>query len=496
MSVPALSVSRVTLCIVLVATALLAVPSAALAQSECVQDPAGDVENRDQSTITEFPQADILAACTDYTAEVLEVSVRVAQPTDPETDPGWADFASTVGVAVDVGGAEGEEFDVNYARFPNGETEVRVFVHDTPEVLCTFEGIYDGVRYRIPIPADCIGNPAQVNVAAFIFYTSSVPNQASMGYYDEVPPRPNFRGPFTTADDPATAVQRLAGPSRVDTAIAVSRDDFSGGAAGAVVLARADLFPDALVAAPLATAVDGPLLLTPGFAVPQIVEDEIQRVLPGGGTVYLSGGIVALEDGIRTEIEALGYSVVRAAGDSRYATAVEVARAANPDPALIVVADGNTFPDALVGGSLAAAEGGVAILSNGTQLDDTASAYLAEHPDADVLAIGVIAAQAVPDAPSIAGSDAFATSVAVAQQRYPGASGAAIASGTNFPDGLAGGAHAARRGLPLLLSYPDVLPDSVAGYLSGAAPLSPIFMYGGVVALSNQVERDAAASLG
>jgi putative cell wall-binding protein len=486
--------SRAPMVVVLAILSALLVAAPAAAESECVSDAVGDVEDRSDGSTTDLEQADILAVCTSHTADVLEVTVRVAAPTDPETDEAWADFASAVGVAVDTDGDGAEEYDINYGRFPDGVARVAVFDHESGDQLCTAEGGYDTVRYTMRVPRSCIGDPQAVSTAAFIFYSSSVADQASAGFYDEVPERPDFRGPFTTAADPQTGALRLAGPSRVDTAITVSQDDFEDQSAQAVVLARADLFPDALVAAPLAVAKGGPLLLTPSFAVAQVVEDEIQRVLPAGGTVYLSGGTAALSEDVRTEVEALGYAVERLAGDTRYQTAVAVAEAAVAEPALIVVSDGNTFPDALVGGSLAAHEGGVEVITDGTTLDAAASAYLEAHPDAEVVAVGDVAAQAVPEATAIVGPDAFATSVAVAEARYPDSTGAAIASGTNFPDGLTGGAHAARAGIPLLLSWPDVLPDAVAAYLAAGAPIDPVVLYGGVAALSQQVEADAAAS--
>lgn len=504
-----LAASRRYLCVLLAIIALLALPTPAMAESECVQDAAQDVYDRSTQSIVPRPEADILAACFIHDTDVLEISVRVAEPTDPATHPAWADFNTAVGAAVDTNDDGTEEFDVNYGRFGDGRVGVTVFHHDTRELRCTAEGLYDGVRYRMLIPTSCIGDPAQVSAAAFIIFDSSPATQEEEGFVDDVPEYPNcqppcsseelrtgFRGPFDTAEDPATAVQRLAGLSRVDTAVAISQADFDAGAAGAVVLARADQFPDALVAAPLAVATDAPLLLTPSFALAQAVEDELQRVLPEGGTVYLSGGEAALSGDVEAEVEALGYTVVRVAGLTRYATSVEIARIADPDPQLIVVANGNDFPDALVGGSLAGHEGGVEIISDGPQLSAEGEAYLAEHPDAEVLAIGSVAAEAVPSATAIAGDNAFATSVAVATQRYADVDGVALASGTNFPDGLAGGAHAGRRGIPLLLSWPDVLPDSVADYLTSIQPVSDVYAYGGVAALSYQVEVDAMAAVG
>lgn len=479
----------------LLAFALLAIaPTPAHAESECQADAQGDVVRRDDESVSDKPEVDILVICLSHTPDDISVTVRVTSPTDPATHPAWEDFGAAIGVAVDTDGDGTEDFDLNYGRFPDGTVQVGVFEHEEGGYLCEGDGTFDGVRYRLTASRDCLGNPQQVSMAAFMFY-ESVSTEPGVGFFDEVPAYPELAGPYSTAPDPETAAVRLEGPSRVDTAIAVSQDTFEDGAAEAVVLARAELFPDALVATPLAVAKNAPLLLTPSHAVAQIVEHEIERVLPEGGTVYLSGGTAALSDDVVTELEDLGFAVERLAGDTRYETAVAVASEAVAEPELIVVSDGNTFPDALVGGSLAAFEGGVEIISDGTQLDESATAYLQAHPDAEVVAVGQVAAEAVPDATAIVGEDAFATSVAVARARYPEASSVTIASGTNFPDGLTGGAHAARNGAPLLLTTPDLLSEVVADYLAERSPLQSVTLYGGTVALSYEVERQAATAV-
>jgi hypothetical protein len=486
--------ARAVLLVVLPALLLLGPPAAA--ESECLSDPAGDVVDRSGPRVAERPEADVLAACWDHRATELEIAVRVAAPTDPAADPAWAGFGSAVGAAIDTDGDGTEDVDANLGRFDDGAVRTGVFDHDSGALLCDAPGSFDGVRYRMVIPRSCLGEPSEVAVAAFVVYQSDLQSQRTTGFFDEVPAAPGFAAPVDTAEDPATGAVRLAGLSRIDTAVAVSQDEFGDGGAEAVVLARADVFPDALVGAPLAVAVGGPLLLTPSDALVDPVRSELARVLEPGRTVYLSGGENAISAAVRTQLEELGYVVERLSGLSRYETAVRVAEAAQEDPDLIVVADGNTFPDALVGGSLAAFEGGVEVLSNGTSLDPSAAAYLDAHPDAEVVAVGATAAQAVPDAQAIVGDDAFETAAMVAAARYPQSSGVAIASGTNFPDGLAGGAHAARAGVPLLLSWPDVLPGAVVEHLGDAGSLDLVVLYGGEVALSHQVEADAAASLG
>src|SRR5690606_25409494 len=121
--------SRITQTCILLAlvAAVLALPAPASAASECVPAARGALANRSDSTITDLAEADILAACVVHDADTLEVAVRVASPTDPATDPAWANFDSAVGAAVDVDGDGEEDFDVNYGRFPDGQIRVTVF---------------------------------------------------------------------------------------------------------------------------------------------------------------------------------------------------------------------------------------------------------------------------------------------------------------------------------------------------------------------------------
>ena len=76
----------------------------------------------------------------------------------------------------------------------------------------------------------------------------------------------------------------------------------------AVVLARADSFPDALAGTPLAAAKSAPLLLTGSASLDSRTMAEIQRVLTPGKTVFLLGGSVALSPSIANTLGAAGYA--------------------------------------------------------------------------------------------------------------------------------------------------------------------------------------------
>ncbi|HUG85821.1 MAG TPA: cell wall-binding repeat-containing protein, partial [Euzebya sp.] len=96
-------------------------------------------------------------------------------------------------------------------------------------------------------------------------------------------------GPLAPAVSPGVT-QRLSGPTRIQTAVAVSRATFD--AADVVVLARSDAYADALAGAPLAGRDDGPLLLSPSTHLPGTVRREIQRL--GASRVILLGDETAL----------------------------------------------------------------------------------------------------------------------------------------------------------------------------------------------------------
>src|SRR5205823_13589326 len=113
----------------------------------------------------------------------------------------------------------------------------------------------------------------------------------------------------------------------------ISQDSFpNAGSAGAVVIARSLLFPDALAGTPLACVKNAPLLLTPQAVLDGRTQAELQRVLGSGGTVYILGGVNAISQGVENAIRSLGYNIVRLGGIDRFFTAVKIALAGLGSP--------------------------------------------------------------------------------------------------------------------------------------------------------------------
>jgi ell wall binding domain 2 (CWB2)/Bacterial Ig-like domain (group 3) len=292
----------------------------------------------------------------------------------------------------------------------------------------------------------------------------------------------------------AGPVTRVAGTDRIATAVTVSQNSFPTGNAGAVVLARADDYPDALVGGPLAAANNAPLLLTEGSTLPAATATEVKRVLPAGGTVYVLGGTTAVPAAVVNQLTSFGYKVVRYSGADRYATAVVVATALG-SPTTVLLATGTNFPDALAAGPAAAHVHGAILLTDGSTVPAETATYLAgTHV---TYAIGGPAAAAVPSATAILGSDRFATAAAVATKFFPSSAVVGVATGAGFPDALAGGAQLALMGGPLLLSSAASVPTSTSNYLNADhSVLTNVYVYGGTAVLGDVVVSQLTAAFG
>lgn len=283
------------------------------------------------------------------------------------------------------------------------------------------------------------------------------------------------------ADD--REVDRSAGPSRVDTAVAASAEHRD--AADAALLASARAFPDALAGGALAAREGAPVLLTEPGHLPPIVSDELDRL--GVATVHLLGGPRAISPAVEAELISRGHEVQRHEGDDRYATARALARAAGPSPEReIVVALGEhadpsrAWPDALAAGTLAAAPGHPpTLLTRQDSLPAATEQALAELDTERVTLTGDIDAvsehveQRLTElgyaVTRLAGRSRYHTSVALAEQaldRLPaGPHPVVFASGERFADALSAGPLAASLNAPVVLVPRTTLAGVVDDFL-------------------------------
>lgn len=291
-------------------------------------------------------------------------------------------------------------------------------------------------------------------------------------------------GPAQAADT------RVFGPDRAGTAAAVSRQ-FAGNQYAAVYLATGEDFPDALAAGAAAGGDGSRVLLTGRYDVPQATLDELVRL--DASTVYLVGGTSSVSAEVETELQRLGYLVLRLDGPDRYATATQVARILFDDPDTVFLATGENYPDALAGAAAAGSVGAPVLLVGRTTLPEAVRSALTSdslplRPSRFFVLGGEGAvSSAVLDQvralgyqgatfERLGGADRYATAVAVGQRFFPSSPRVVLAVGDGFADALAAGPFAADVSAPLLLTGRTSTPEATRAELDRRQPQDRTFV--------------------
>lgn len=215
--------------------------------------------------------------------------------------------------------------------------------------------------------------------------------------------------------------------------------------------------------------------------------------------------------GSTTQATTVHPQVERHAGADRYATAAALAENWwadyfwHPDNGplesekVVFIASGETFADALSAGAAAAAWGGPVLLTRKGGLPASTSATLERlQPDAIVVMGGTAAISSgvetalheyvrTPDnVVRMSGTDRYAVSASTTKL-IGEAPVAYVASGENYPDGLAGGAAAGSDIAPLVLSKRGDVPNAVMDALRTTVRPTHIYVLGGTVSLTDDV---------
>lgn len=320
----------------------------------------------------------------------------------------------------------------------------------------------------------------------------------------------NFLKLRAGAPRPLPAQYRLAGSSRIDTARAVGDFGWIPGGAGGAVLAPAGDFHGALAGASLAASVDGPLVLSGTDTLAPEAQDALERALQrnSGKTVYLVGGPFA--DAVGSAIASMGLDVVELGGADHVATAAAVARTLPSPPSAAFIATVANYPDALAASAVSAVTGWPILYTDQDQLSTGTQAVLQELGIGTTYIVGgevavsdrvasQLGSAGAPVAQRVAGPSRFSTATAVADfglARGLTADHILVATGTNFPDALAGGALASVLRSPVVLSLPNELGVDASNWLRNRrTQIDAVYLLGGQAALSAQVEAGIANAL-
>ncbi|CEH35629.1 cell wall-binding repeat-containing protein [Romboutsia lituseburensis] len=177
---------------------------------------------------------------------------------------------------------------------------------------------------------------------------------------------------------PRTAVSssKIAGNDRYKTAVEISKN-YSSSSKHAVIVNGQKGIVDALTATPYASLKNAPILMTQSDKLNADTKAELTRRQVK--TVDIVGGLNSVNDSVKSEIQAMGITVNRIAGNSKYDTALEVAKKIDDisDISKIAVANGEVLADAVSVAAPAAQNEMPIILAHPKNgLDDKTKAYI------------------------------------------------------------------------------------------------------------------------
>lgn len=304
-------------------------------------------------------------------------------------------------------------------------------------------------------------------------------------------------------------IRRLSGPSRVETAARASFASFGQRAAGAVVLARADVTAHGpLAAAALSGALRGDFLVgTPvgSGCLAGSAAEELARAAADPGRVILVGdwpqvcdtqlagwNLAVERAGAAADPVALGVDVAaRVAASGRMGNAVFIVSARSDA--------GGHVPDGVAAGAAAGANGAPVLYTAPEQLGGPVATWIRGQQGirrAYVMGgTGAISEQVVTDLRGlglevvrVSGANRVGTAIALASklELFPNGRPVVLAAADSWADAVTGSATGARLGAPVLITPPGG-DGGVENWLRVRAPQGG-YMVGGTKALPYELQ--------
>ncbi|MTK12906.1 MAG: cell wall-binding repeat-containing protein [Clostridiaceae bacterium] len=189
----------------------------------------------------------------------------------------------------------------------------------------------------------------------------------------------------------------------------------------------------------------------------------------------------------------------RISGEDRYETSIKISEKGwSEGSECVVIASGEGYADALSAAPLAKAKNAPILLTQKNTLSDKALEEIKRLNASKVIIIGgegsvsknvedTIKKYTKADIERIWGQDRYKTSVKVAE-KLGKVEGVVIASGENYADALSAAPAAAIKGIPVLLSEKNHLPEEVSQYINSNS-ISKSYIIGGNASIDESVEK-------
>ena len=296
-----------------------------------------------------------------------------------------------------------------------------------------------------------------------------------------------------------SAVTRISGKTRIETAVEASKEVYPGGAKN-VVIAGYDGEIDALTGTVLANAKNAPLLLTKQGKLSDATKAELTRL--GAENVYILGGSLVVSEAVEAELDK-DYTVKRVKGTDREGTAQAAAKEAGVQTTQVFLANGhnNDYADALAVGPASAKNNMPVLLTKINEIPANTKAAMEAFKVSNVTIVGgesavsaELEAELAKDytVKRVKGTDREGTAIAIAKEYFKGSDKAVIAKGYDvIADALVGGYVGAKVDAPMLLTRTNSIKAVTKTFIEENTKKAWVLGGTGVVSASvvNEIEE-------
>lgn len=218
--------------------------------------------------------------------------------------------------------------------------------------------------------------------------------------------------------------------------------------------------------------------------------DGWYKISIGSKTGWVSDAYVSLESNATFK---------RMQGTDRYSTALEISKAGWQVSENVIIATGESFPDALCSAPLAKLLNSPILLTSKDSLDQEVISEIKRLRVKKAYIIGgqgVISSYIESTLKSMNievdrtyGSDRYETSAAVAIKFFTQETQAVVVTGENFPDAISIAPVAAAKEIPILLTKGNTLSESIKNYIKSAG-ITNTYITGGTGVVSRNIENE------
>jgi len=316
--------------------------------------------------------------------------------------------------------------------------------------------------YYVSRSTSYYGTYSNIGTTAYTSYSDSGLSSGTAYYYKIQAVNSSGSYIYTSSIASATTLSgtsaqitsdRLAGDNRYETSREIAR--FGWSSSYYAVIVSGENYPDALCSAPLAAKYNAPILLTSKYSLDTLTRDELTRL--NVRSVFLIGGLNTISSTVEQTIQNMGISVTRIAGTDRYDTSLKIAQTIG-ESGQAVVANGETFADALSIAPIAAIKKMPIILTPKNTLSSSLRSYLQNSVQSTYVIGGTGAVSntvynQLPSPQRISGTNRYETNVNIIKNfsSQLDLTTCYLATGQTYPDALAGSAVASLKKAPIVL---------------------------------------------